>query len=645
MLKVLTKTQSAMSPLASHHLSKRLDSGTSFSIIFGIIAASVVIACAIWGFVIPKWRQKHPPDPSRTKWNDGSFLTTRRSSRTRTIFPTHPAVKPLLSKPSAAQILPTYDPRLESPFPDNNHPRTSRQLACTTPQTYSVPTSANTISSNGLFTPVKGTITVQDLAKNNYHTVPRAIEAKHFTSKSTDFGDAKEFILAVPEPLALRPRDAGRPPAVAQHLGKCGTTYSNSPANSDKLLHPNKLFQAIQNAEFRSSLCSSTSMRLDHRESDAAAALAAREVNEALDQAIKEGTSMDSHTQNSQHTSKASSFIGDNDVVLAHGNELTALHRLQSYRSLNGYQPPRLTRAGTVTRPKTPVNELRRFYIQDEMIASMPITFLPRITTKSTTLTVFENSSDKGSISTIATSPTIPPSSGAYRLEDCANQKTAVRNTTIKLEGSAKPTIGHETGEPPANGDEASEGTETIGDGFFRPGRRCKPTPPLIYTGMPVLPCEYFPSSSSSDVDHPFNQNHLISRARASSMYSRDTHGYSLAPTPTTPEFLSPIVDVFAEPDSRINPGKSRESVKARISEWTQRIEDNSIPLLPLLKQASLSLQVSTTPTELPDHNADDSRKNTSLAQCDANAANIATPNNVSPSEYREDAPGGASWI
>lgn len=277
-----------MPALHFHVLQKRLESGTTFSIIFGVIAAVVIVACAIWGIAIPEYRRNRPPSPAAVKWNTGSILTTRTRSKLRRTYPNHPAVRPLLSKPSAAQIVSTYNPRTESPFPDG--PAISMTSFCRggKARANSSPLLPTSISSNGLFTPIKRSDSRDDDSKSKYHTVPRVNDAKHLAAPSSDFGDAKDFILAVPEPLALRPREAGRPPAVTRHLQRYGTPLTDSPAASDKHLHPNKLFRAVQKADLRNSFCSSTSMRIDHRQSDAAKNLSTKDIVEIEDEAIQE---------------------------------------------------------------------------------------------------------------------------------------------------------------------------------------------------------------------------------------------------------------------------------------------------------------------------------------------------------------------
>lgn len=647
-----------MPALHYQHLYRRVNTGVSFSIIFGVIAASVVLVCAVWGFVIPKWRKKHPANPSRTKWNDGSILTSRRrpGRRVRT-FPSHPAIKPLLSKPSAAQILPTYNPRIESPFPDSPNLGVTRTLPHVV-RTHSAPLPATSLSSHGLFTPIRHRNPGEDQFKNKYHTVPRASDAKHFPGKSADFGDAKDFILAVPEPLALRPREAGRPPAVMRHLEKYGIPHSNSPGGSDKLLHPNKLFRAVQSGNFRSSLCSSTSLRIDHRESDAAATLAAREVEDAVNKAIEEGAGQRRYPEySSNESSKASSMAGPHKEATDQDQSITALHRLRSYRSLTGSRVPQLTRAGTVTRPKTPVDELRKFYTQDTTNKVVPMARLPHELTTSTALTVVENSSENDSVSTPATSPTLPP--GTLKL---LPRPLRPRKSSETMPPSAAQAFSHSN--TMCSMDTAEEGksgvlalqpvlgrkrARRISQGFYHTGHRDPPAPLNIkISNISSSPRNHYPRRSLTDIGTivvapTVKPGQLQPRMRASSMYSQDTYGFNLVPSPTTPEFLSPIVDVFSDHGAYGNPFTGRESVKARVEEWTQRIHALPSPPLPTPKDSSFSDAVGKDRAKTETYISPE--ENTKSGAATTSPDHSGEKPVQQTGEHLASAPGGAPWI
>ena len=587
-----------MPALHFHHLQRRTDSGVTFSIVLGIIAAAVVLACAIWGFLVPRWRKKHAATPSRTKWNDGSILTSRRrpGGRIRT-FPSHPAIKPLLSKPSTAQILPTYDPRVESPFPDSPNPGLKGGLPDVV-RIHSAPVISDSTSSGGLFTPARHNALEEDQSKSKYYTVPRTNNTKHFVGKSADFGDAKDFILAVPEPLALKPREAGRPPAVARHLEKYGTAHTASPADSDKLPHPNKSFRAIQNGDIRSSLCSSTSLWVDHRESDAAAS-ATREVEDAIEKAIEEESGQRQYLAYSSDSSKASTVVRPENNEFERGDEgITAMHRLRSYRSLTGSRIPTLSRAGTITKPRTPVDELRRFYAPDAKHDVVPMARLPQQMASSTALTVIDYSSEYDSTSTPATSPTLPPTAllllptplrprrSSETMPVAESQILSCSNTMQSVDVTEE----GRSGVPPLQSVLGRKREKRVSRGFYHAGRRPKPAPLNIQPNI-SLPStnNHHPQQSMTDVGTTVvapivKPIKLKSRMRASSMYSEDTQGFNRILTPSTPNFSSPIIDIFTDHEVCGNPFTGRESVKARVEEWTQRIYGQATPPLPSSK-------------------------------------------------------------
>ncbi len=530
----------------------------------------------------------------------------------------------------------------------------SRRLPNLTPRTSSAPIDPSTISSNGLFTPVRRNNADNENFKSKYHTVPRGNDAKHFTGKSTDFGDAKEFILAVPEPLALRPRDAGRPPAVTRHLEKHATATTASPAGSDKLPHPNKLFRAIRKGgDVRSSLCSSSSLRVDHRESDAAAAMAAKEVTDAVDRAIEEGTEQRQYTASSSEDSKTGS-VKRGRAHTETEDGMTALHRLRSYRSLTGSRPAPLARAGTITRPKTPVDELRKFYGQDTGDSSAPRLHLPKDLTVSTGLTIIDNSSENDSISTAATSPTLPTGHLQLLPTPLRPQKSAeLSNSTRSVANHPDDALFEQAEDqselPPLQTELGRKRGKRTSRGFYHTGRRSKPAPltPVNNT-QSNSPTGHQPRRSLTEIGTSFSTslrpNQLRSKMRASSMYSQDTHGFHLVPTPTTPDFPSPIIDIFADHEMCGNPYTTTDSVKARIAEWTKLIGGVSTPKFsPLPQEVTEEARVGH---ELLGERMTDKTQDAFVENTGGRNSQILSDDvNKQDEEVLGQAPGGALWI
>lgn len=605
-----------MPVLRHHQLQKRITSGTSLSVVLGVVVAVVLAACVIWAVVIPAIRKRQAPTPATTQWADGTVLTTRRRSRLKRTYPSHPAVRPLLSKPSVPQSLTFYNPRTESPFPDGPALHSVRFCSTRNLRAQSTPPLSASASSNGLFTPIKRNDLKNDNSKSQFHTVPRAADAKHVPVKSFDFGDAKDFILAVPEPLALKPRDAGRAPAAVRPLNRFNTSLTSltaSPAYSDKLLHPNKLFRALQGPEIRSSFCSSTSMRVDHRQSDAPADVAPTAMNNTMEETGR----LCSETYVDHDGDK-----GDLAITMDHSQdkELANTHRLRSYRSLTAGESVHVTRAGTLTRPKTPVGELRRRYNQCQRSVTLPSVPNAQHGAVSAMFTSTDVGSDYESLSTPPTSPAFHPSDSCL-LPTPLNLKKSfepefAQDIDYIQDAAATTFVGGQqcTDEMLSefvNAGRAVNGQETRG--FYHAGRRLtKPARLDIKRGNKAPPSPYRHSRRSiTDFGHAvfgplIKTNPMRSRARASSLYSRDTHGISMVNTPVTPDFPTPASGSFTDLSVCGNPFKAQESVKARIDEWTQRIEGKAGRPLPPIRHVSPMFGASRSLTDVVLDNSED---------------------------------------
>lgn len=567
---------------------------------FGIVAGLVLFSCFVWGIAIPWLRKRCARKSTKPQWTDSVVLTTRRRSRLKGIYPSHPAVRPLLSI-SATHSLTIYDPRTESPFPDGPAPQSTKFASTRNLRAQSTPPLSASTSSNGLFTPTKHSNIENDNSRSRFHTVPRGNDARYVPAKSFDFGDAKDFILAVPEPLALKPRDAGRPPAVARHLDRYGTSLTSlttSPAQSDKLLHPNKLFRALQRPDVRSSFCSSTSMRIDHRRSDAVTDLSPDDVVNPVEKA----TNKENNTPWSEPA--ANCEVDKEDTMVTEDTEnkgFANVHRFRSYQSLTAGDSVNRTRAGTLTRPKTPVQDLRRLFNQDQRSITLPSVHIPQHGTASALFANTEFGSDYDSLSTPATSPVIHPSN------------VCLLPTPLNLKKSFEPdSVEHIHASRQVNADTFASGQKStnmipsivaIDDqtensqetrGFYHTGRRLtKPLP------LHIRPSSKEPHSGNLDSHRSFTDfgqavfgpliksNTMRSRARASSLYSRDTNGISMVNTPVSPDFPTPASDAFTNLSVCGNPFKAPESVKARIDEWTQRIESKTVRPLPPIRHVS----------------------------------------------------------
>ena len=204
---------------------------------------------------------------------------------------------------------------------------------------------------------------------------------------------------------------------------------------------------------------------------------------------------------------------------------------------------------------------------------------LPHELTTSTALTVVENSSENDSVSTPATSPTLPP--GTLKL---LPRPLRPRKSTETMPPSAAQAFSHsntmcsmDTAEEGKSGVPALQPVlgrkraRRISQGFYHTGCREPPAPLNIkISNISSSPRNHYPRRSLTDIGTivvapTVKPGQLQPRMRASSMYSQDTYGFNLLPSPTTPEFLSPIVDVFSDHGVYGNPFTGRESVKARV--------------------------------------------------------------------------------
>lgn len=120
-----------MGPVPRHQLVIRNASSEShYAIIFAVLGAVIVIGGVLWGYFLPKWREKHRR-PVQTRYN--CIASTPKHQRDSDhglelpiIFPPHPAVVVPLNKnrDSRSRVhcsssIPVYDPRTQSPFPNN----------------------------------------------------------------------------------------------------------------------------------------------------------------------------------------------------------------------------------------------------------------------------------------------------------------------------------------------------------------------------------------------------------------------------------------------------------------------------------------------------------------------------------------------
>ena len=122
-----------MAPIPEHELVRRNSSADGhFAVIFAVLGSVILVSCVLWGYIIPKWQAKHRK-PVQTRYNGIGQTSSRHKASKHDfelpiIFPPHPAVmipiaRDRTSKGSPCRHklapIPVYDPRTQSPFPNN----------------------------------------------------------------------------------------------------------------------------------------------------------------------------------------------------------------------------------------------------------------------------------------------------------------------------------------------------------------------------------------------------------------------------------------------------------------------------------------------------------------------------------------------
>lgn len=184
--------------------------------------------------------------------------------------------------------------------------------------------------------------------------------------------------------------------------------------------------------------------------------------------------------------------------------------------------------------------------------------------------------------------------------------------------------------------------------GFYHANRRTRPSPlklePNVKTSRSPDRGDRHSFGSSFIAPLTEGQGRLRRNMPASSIYSRDTKGYSHAHTPVSPDFPSPVKQVLGNKGSTSTMNKrvlraysSHDSVRARIDEWTKRIE-----CMPTSPSSNLKRALS----DLGPRGMEDEHHQ--AADDDAERRPNKLRKHVKPRPSQEPlgaAPGGAAWI
>lgn len=235
--------------------------------------------------------------------------------------------------PRRSAAVKVYNPRTETPFPNSPPVTAPFSIPGIAPRpSTSIGDLRDVDGGQGPFspTPIK-----RKTLNNGTGGVGEATETVEYTA-GVGSGDPKDYVLAVPEPLALKPREAGRPPPLTKQLEKFPMPQSSSYGSSNEI-HPNKLF-----AKF-----AQPSGRISTR--DAIHTKSERARGNALSDLSSETSSIFTNHK----------FYGDSR------QQLQAV-QMQSLKSIRGTLSTTSTShvfgAGTITRPRTPVADYHELY-------------------------------------------------------------------------------------------------------------------------------------------------------------------------------------------------------------------------------------------------------------------------------------------
>lgn len=581
-----------MPPRARRGLERRTSSSSkTFIIIFITAIVLVVFICILWGFVLPKWRGRRPGRPSSTRFNGigkwaakhgtgrpNSLLLSNESSNTTNAtprtFPAHPGVMArsdrVPPRPKPAVIV--YNPRTETPFPNSPPSTEPISISCITPRpSTSIGSLRNTIGSRGPFS--QSPCKVARLRVNGIEDTDEATELTEYNT-TFGFGEVRDYIVSVPEPLALKPRGAGRPPPLTKQLERFPMPQSTS-FGSTKEMHPSKLFASLEHTHHKNTTSEATDTTKSQRTCD-----------NTLSDITSETSSI--YTRNK--------FYGKSRQQLQ-------INQKKSFKSAKGNFPsassPHIYRAGTITRPRTPVAEYRELYERAAAEArSQPFRSLSlkgELTSSTETLTV------SPAPFSIVRSTSTPPTSVRVPKKHlpllptplCLNkdQSTSFSSPTPEFPGgriSCTPSSAALPHSPdklgPLRKNIRSKRTQRKSIGFYHRNGKPRPAALSLRDRFQTLSPQKLVMKRSKVMPHitaPKAAGSTLLAARrsldqGSSRYSRDTKGISIARSPLTADFPTPTRSDFQalhHPDA-LRRRKSLELIRSKIDGWNLHTDD-----------------------------------------------------------------------
>ena len=216
--------------LSKYRLPRDSNTGTAFPIIFAVVAFLIVTACVIWGYYIPKWRQRYPIRPSSTRYNCLSGAAKYSSESTPPALPprlpTQPAILRGFRKPP--RVVSQYNPRIHTPF--LNSPQTEASISLSTMGSKASKAGSRTIGHRQSFitqleTPrrerknsaaLDDQIYFENVFQSSRTIIDSGVSSSRLTASDTE-GSIKGVLPMTP---ALVAKSAGRPPSLTRVLNK-----------------------------------------------------------------------------------------------------------------------------------------------------------------------------------------------------------------------------------------------------------------------------------------------------------------------------------------------------------------------------------------------------------------------------------------
>lgn len=327
-------------PVKALHKRNATPSRTITAII-GLVAFVVIAAGLIAVLIRPRFRKKPKVIPGLSRYPVVPYYPHQPFGPPPS-FPSHPSLLRNFRKQAPTPVR-HYDPRVETPFPNTPielHP--TRGLG--QPVTHS----------DGLFTPPQCCFPMKRqqkyLPNRNAGAVRQAAapDPRQFSA----FNRNHDYILPVPEPLVLKPRPAGRPPPLTRQLERFPMPLSSN--RTGKVVHPVKLFQELENRESQATSetlgtpCPNpqTSKRTHATEMSAMTAVA-----------------QDVHQESDKDVESVSNTLKSTPVfTFPKARFQLPTSEVEPSKKPEPQKQEKLQRMGKLTRPKTPVAEIREYF-------------------------------------------------------------------------------------------------------------------------------------------------------------------------------------------------------------------------------------------------------------------------------------------